>query len=120
MELVKFPLRHSSDTLVFPAELTPEDSFGLPVTERPNHDSRLLLRHVKRNAGGRFWTNPSPVLAAGLAAEHPSPPGLLADGRGLISGLTLFRMRIGSIIGVYICLGNLKVGNGSEDQKKTN
>jgi hypothetical protein len=35
---------------VFPAELTPEDSFGLPVTERPNHDSRLLLRHVKHNA----------------------------------------------------------------------
>jgi len=52
MELVKFPLRHSSDTLVSPAELTPEDSFGLPVTERPNHDSRLLPRHVKRNAGG--------------------------------------------------------------------
>jgi hypothetical protein len=38
----------------------------------------------------------------------------------LISGSTLFRMIIGSIIGVNIYLGNLKVDNGSEDQKKTN
>ena len=51
-ELVKFPLRNSSDTLVFPAELTPEDFFGLPVTERPNHDSRLLLRHVNATQAG--------------------------------------------------------------------
>lgn len=52
MELVQFPLSHPCDTLVFPAELTPEDSFGLLVTERPNHDSRILLHHVKRNTGG--------------------------------------------------------------------
>jgi hypothetical protein len=51
MELVQFPLSHPGDTLVFPAELTPEDSFGLLVTERPNHDSRILLHHVKRNTG---------------------------------------------------------------------
>ena len=51
MELVQFSLRRPSDTLVFPAELTPEDSFGLLVTERPNHDSRILLHRVKRNAG---------------------------------------------------------------------
>jgi hypothetical protein len=30
------------------------------------------------------------------------------------------RIRIGSIIGVDKRLGNLKVDNGSEDQKKTN
>ncbi len=52
LELVQFPLRDASNTLVFPAELTPEDSFGLLVTEGPNHDSRILLRHVKRNTGG--------------------------------------------------------------------
>jgi hypothetical protein len=32
MELVQFPLRHPRDSLMFPAELTPEDSFGLLVT----------------------------------------------------------------------------------------
>ena len=51
MELVQFPLSPPGDTLVFPAELTPEDFFGLLVTERPNHDSRILLHHVKRNTG---------------------------------------------------------------------
>ena len=51
MELVQFPLRHPRDTLMFATELTPEDSFGLLVTERPNHDSRILPSHVKRNAG---------------------------------------------------------------------
>jgi hypothetical protein len=64
MELVKFPLCHPSDTLVFPAELTPEDSFGLLVTERPNHDPRILLRRVKRNAGGWSLTFPCDRTAA--------------------------------------------------------
>jgi hypothetical protein len=50
---------------------------------------------------GRQYDNPLPVLAVGLAAEYPSPQGLLADER-LISGSTLFRTRIGSIIGVNI------------------
>jgi hypothetical protein len=33
---------------------------------------------------GRQYDNPSPVLAVGLAAEHSSPQGLLADGKGHI------------------------------------
>ena len=33
MELVQFPLSHPGDILVFPAELTLENSFGLLVTE---------------------------------------------------------------------------------------
>jgi hypothetical protein len=33
---------------------------------------------------GRQYDNPSPVLAVGLAAEHSSPQGLLADGKAHI------------------------------------
>jgi hypothetical protein len=33
---------------------------------------------------GRQYDNPSPVPAVGLATEHPSPQGLLADGKAHI------------------------------------
>jgi len=75
MELVQFPLSHPGDTLVFPAELTPEDSFGLLVTERPNHDSRILLHHVKRNTGALVFhqdSSPSLERCQSLFALAPS------------------------------------------------
>jgi len=81
MELVQFPLRYPSDTLVFPAELTPEDSFGLLVTERPNHDSRILLHRVKCNAGSSFSLKFVESLVLGTTFDVYGIPGgpLLSD-----------------------------------------
>jgi len=80
---------------------------------------RAMRAEGFRGYRGRQYDNPSPVVAVELAAEPPSPQGLLADGEARIR-FDSIRTIIGSIIGVNICLGNLKVGNGFEDQKKTN
>ena len=42
MHLIELALCHRGNTLKLPAELAPEDLFGLPVPERPDHSSRVL------------------------------------------------------------------------------
>ena len=37
VNVIELPFRHHGDTLKLPAELAPEDLFGLLVPERPDH-----------------------------------------------------------------------------------
>jgi len=42
MNMIELSLRHRGDTLKLPAELAPENLFGLFVPERPDHNSKIL------------------------------------------------------------------------------
>ncbi len=46
VNLVELPFRHWSNALELPAELAPEDLLGLLGSERPNHNSMVLLFRV--------------------------------------------------------------------------